>query len=173
MCVNSFKEQQRFIIHYFFIAGSRLFSAGLSGISFNMNFWPQLLSQSYIVYIIRGNPSLCSTQLMMDQVTIHRLRVFMYLISQILLPTANFDELLPPGCECAFIFTLLHLYFGITLPMLLAVTPKTTTTISIHPLDEPPRFRPGPSKIILWWAGLIVTWAITVFITSMTARNVY
>lgn len=144
-------------------AGSRLFAACTSGILFPMSFWMQLISQSYVVYMTRGNDSLCSAELMTDPLTIERLRIFISLTSQVLLPTATMEPLLPAGSECSFIFTLLHLLFGVVWPSLSSLLLAFRSNSSD---------RQRPSRILIWWVGLIVTWAMAVLITSYTAGNI-
>lgn len=137
--------------------GSRLFAAVSVGLGLPTSLIPQILGQVYAIAMIRGNASLCSTQLITDPLTITRLRVFINLTSQMLLPVSNIQELLPPGTECSFIFTLLHLLFGIVVPSIPVILSKGT-------LCGPAR--QGPSKGVIWWIGLSITWAVAVLFTA-------
>lgn len=139
--------------------GSRLVAASTSGIFFPLPLLPQLFIQGFSIMMIRNNTSLCSTQLMTYPVTIERLRVFISLGSEVLLPTSSVQNILPPGSECHFIFTLLHTFFGITC--------CTVSMAFIQRFPGVPAHN-GPSIFVIWWVGLILTWAFAVMLTAYT-----
>ena len=114
-------------------------------------FWVQVLCQCYSIYMLRGNDSLCATQLMKDPLTTNRIRTFAWLTSQAFLPFAAINPL-PEGGECSFILTLLLGFFGIMIPALFFIPPKTMS-----------RF-----KVSIFRVGLVLTWAATVVITKLT-----
>lgn len=143
-------------------AGSRLVAAFMLGISLPMTFWAQIACQAFAICMIRGNESLCSTQLMTDPTTVKRLHVMIGLSSQIFLPpSAAVQQSLPPGSECAFTFTLLHLLFGILLPSLPSLLRKLQYSR--------PAPSQAPSSLVIYWVGFVVTWAITMFVTLLSA----
>lgn len=141
--------------------GSRLFTATLSGLGLPLPLIAHVAVQCFAIAMIRSNASLCLTQLMNDPLTTHRLRVFIYLFSGMLLPTSNVGHLLPDGSECMFIYNLLHFYFGITvptIPLLLQTRMIADSKYTTH-------------RFIVWWIGLIVTWAVAVLVTAYAFKT--
>ena len=143
-------------------AGSRLLAAVSIGLGLPLNVLPQILAQAYAIAMLRGNASLCSTQLMTDPSTIRRLRIIISLVSEMLLPTSHVKSLLAPGNECSFIFTFLHLVFGIlfsSLPVILSATSLRARSLQ------------GPNKFVISWIGVILCWGTAVLLTAYTVEG--
>lgn len=140
--------------------GSRLFVASLTGIFLPLSLVSQIATQAFAIAMIRGNKSLCATQLMIDPLTTSRLHIFITLFSTILLlPSHESEVLLPPGKECSFIFTLLHLTFGIIIP---------SAPLALQKLNNVLPGGGGSHKIAICWIVFCLTWALALLITSLT-----
>lgn len=133
--------------------GSRLLAVISSGLGQPLPLMWQLIVQIYSVAMIRGNASLCSSRLMSDPLTVKRVRAFSMLSSEALLPSFSMGKLVSAGSECSFMFTLLHIIFGVLAP----------TLPSIKELGWLDRRYSG--RLAVWWIGMSVTWAAAVMVT--------
>jgi hypothetical protein len=133
--------------------GSRLLAVISSGLGQPLPFVWQLIVQSYSVAMIRGNASLCSSRLMSDPLTVKRVRAFSMLSSEALLPSFCMGKLVSAGSECSFMFTLLHIIFGVLAPTLPSIKESGW-------LDS--RYS---GRLAVWWIGMSVTWAVAIMAT--------
>lgn len=137
--------------------GSRLFAVLCSGIGTPLSsVGAQLVIQALSVALVRGNDSLCSATLLQHPITIERLRLFTSLSFEALMPAFGLGALVA-GNECSFMFTLLHLVFGVVAPAL----PLIFATKTFKSLDR--RGRVGAI-----WLGLCALWATAAAITLWT-----
>ena len=118
---------------------------------------PQFFTQVFAIAMIRGNKSLCSSELLMNPLTTRRFGILINIFSKLLLPPAEANDLLLPGRECSFILTLMHLTFGI-------IIPSIPGAIEILKRWLPPggQFR---RKLALWWLVASLTWAVALLLT--------
>ena len=134
--------------------GSRLFAVIFSGMGTPLySVGLQLAIQAVSVALVRGNDSLCSAPLLRHPLNAERLRLFTSLSFDALMPAFGLGGLVA-GHECAFVFTLLHLLFGIVAPAL----PLILATPTVKSLDR--RGRVGAL-----WLGLCAVWAAAAAIT--------
>jgi hypothetical protein len=133
--------------------GSRLLAVISSGLGQPLPLMWQLFIQVYSVAMIRGNASLCSSRLMSDPLTVKRVRAFSMWSSEALLPSFCMGKLISAGSECSFMFTLLHIIFGVLAPTLPSIKDSGW-------LDK--RYS---GRLAVWWTGMSVTWAAAVMAT--------
>ena len=139
------------------IAGSRLVAVIFAGVLTPQSLFPQFLVQIYATGMVLGNSSLCSTQLMMDPVTVKRVHALTMLSLRAFLPFAGVEpeELIAPGDECILMFNFLHIFFGVVLPMLAAAGQKS-------------RGRRGKrGKLVVLWISITVAWAAALLLTIL------
>lgn len=119
----------------------------------------QIATQAFAVAMIRGNKSLCSTQLMTGPLMTNRLNIFIIWFSKILLLPLDEEEiLLPPGLECSFILTLLHLNFGIIIPSAPLALQKLKNILPDGGYSR---------KLALCWMTASLTWALALLLTTL------
>ena len=104
--------------------------------------------------MVRGNDSLCASQLMTDPLTVRRVRFFSVLSTEALLPGFAMSSIVAIGKDCSFIFTLLHLLFSVAAPTL----PLVLRHRKFRRLD-------ARGKLVLSWVGLALCWATAIVIT--------
>ena len=137
--------------------GSRLFAVLGTGLASPLSVWPQLIVQLYSILMIRSNASLCQSQLMTDPITTRRVNVFSQMATGALQPSFSIGGQIPPGMECSFFFTALHLFWGVVVPTL-------PLMLSRRALRSPHKSR--WEVIMVWWIGVS-----TVSATATLATN--
>jgi len=133
--------------------GSRLLAVVLSGLGQPLPLVWQLIAQVYSVAMILGNGSLCSSRLMSDPLTVKRVRAFSMISLEAFLPSFCMGKLVSAGSECSFIFTLLHIIFGVLAPTLPSIKEREWLNMRYS------------GRLAVWWCGMSVTWAAAVMAT--------